>query len=68
MFEEELSSVFATNNDDVSLHQSLYTRISQHLRALNDKFERLFLDRNRDNLDLVRNPFRLPTEKFQMNF
>lgn len=59
---KEISLVFATK---ILLHclnlQTLkYRKI---LNALKNVFERYFLELNRDNLDLVQNLFRLPTEK-----
>lgn len=60
---EELSSLFTTDNDDETVPESIRTEIVQHLTALEDEFERYFPEINGDELDLVRNPFRLQVEK-----
>lgn len=55
-------STFVTNNDIISLPQSLNTKMLLHLYALENEFERYFLE-HKDKLNLVQNPFRLPAEK-----
>jgi len=60
---KELSSLFTTDNDDEIVPESIRTEIVQHLTALEDEFERYFPKINGDELDLVRNPFRLQVEK-----
>lgn len=58
----EISLVFATRTllHCLNLRTLKYRNI---LNALKNVFERYFLELNRDNLDLVQNLFRLPTEK-----
>lgn len=63
MIFEKLPSVVATNNDVISLPQSLNTDILQHLRALDDELKLYFLEFNGNKFDLLPNPFRLPAEK-----
>lgn len=59
----KLSSVFATNNDVITLPRSLNIDIWQHLRTLDDEFKLYFLQLNGNKFGLLRNPFRLPAEK-----
>lgn len=51
---EELHPRFTANNDVVTWSQSFNTEVSQHLSAVEDEFERYFLELNGDKVDLVR--------------
>lgn len=56
---ERLSSII----DDKNVPISIKNEISQHLSALHIEFEKYFADIREQDLDLVRNPFRLSVEK-----
>lgn len=60
---EELSSIFTTDSATSMLPDELKNEIFQHLTALENEFVRYFPELNENDLDLVRNPFKLSVEK-----
>lgn len=59
---DELYSILTINHDVSTLSQSVNTKNSQHLSALENEFERYFLELSGDKLDLTQDPFRLSSK------
>ena len=60
---EKLTSILDVCGEDKVLPQFAKNEILQHLTALENEFSRYFPELSDDELDLVRNPFKLSVEK-----
>lgn len=60
---DKLSAVLVSGEDDQVLSECARNEILQHLTALESEFSKYFPELSDEELDLVRNPFRLSVEK-----
>jgi len=60
---EKLSSILVAGGEDQVLPEFAKNEILQHLTALENEFSRYFPELSDEELDLVRNPFKLSVEK-----